>query len=71
MPQSRRPDKVTVQLRYQMGDVVMAVDLIWIYFQLSMQKKRVGEEKHKGKQQNQHKHASERKIKASSSLSSP
>lgn len=38
LPLSRRPDKVTVQLRSEMGDVVMTVDLIWIHFQLSVQK---------------------------------
>lgn len=63
MPLSRRPDKVTVQLRSEMGDVVTTVDLIWIHFQLSMQKGGGGgKEKHKGKVQNQHKQAeSERK----------
>lgn len=49
MPLSRRPDKVTVQLRSEMGDVVMAVDLIWIHFQLSMQKGVGRKEKHEGK----------------------
>lgn len=64
MPLSRCPDKVTVQLRSNMGDVVMTVDFIWVHFQLSMQKGGWGgrKEKHKGKLQNQHKQAeSERK----------
>lgn len=62
MPLSRRPDKVTVQLHSEMGDVVMTVDLIWIHFQLSMQKGAGRKEKHQGKQQNQRKQAeSERK----------
>lgn len=72
MPLSRRPDKVTVQLRSKTGDVVMTVDLIWIHFQLAMQKgEKKKKEKPEGEQQNQHKQSRIRKKKASSSLSSP
>lgn len=61
IPLSRRPDKVTVQLCSKMGDVVITVDLIWIHFQLSVQK---GDGRQHQWKQNQ-------KEKASSSLSSP